>query len=69
MATGIVKWFKLQKGFGFIKPDEGDADAFVHADAVARAGLFDLREGQKVAFDLITNKITGKTTAENLKLV
>ena len=67
MATGVVKWFSDEKGFGFITPDDGGKDAFVHISAVERAGLSGLNEGQKVSFDLVPNK--GKTSAENLKLV
>ncbi len=66
MATGIVKWFNPTKGFGFIQPDQGGGDVFVHISAVERAGLSTLNEGQKVSYDLATNK--GKTSAANLKL-
>ncbi|MCE2927521.1 MAG: cold-shock protein [Rickettsiales bacterium] len=66
MATGIVKWFNPTKGFGFIQPDQGGGDVFVHISAVERAGLSSLNEGQKVSYDLATNK--GKTSAANLKL-
>lgn len=67
MATGIVKWFNPTKGFGFIQPDQGGSDVFVHISALERAGLSTLNEGQKVSYDLATNK--GKTSAANLKLV
>ncbi len=67
MATGTVKWFNGTKGYGFIQPDAGGADVFVHISAVERAGLRDLREGQKISYDLATEK--GKTAAANLKLV
>ncbi|NBX04211.1 MAG: cold-shock protein [Alphaproteobacteria bacterium] len=67
MATGIVKWFNPTKGFGFIQPDQGGADAFVHISALERAGLNTLNEGQKVSYELATEK--GKTSAVNLKLV
>ena len=67
MATGIVKWFNPTKGYGFIQPDQGGADVFVHVSAVERAGLPGLNEGQKVSYELATNK--GKTSAANLKLV
>lgn len=66
MANGIVKWFNPTKGFGFIQPDQGSADVFVHITAVERAGLNTLNEGQKVSYELATDK--GKTSAANLKL-
>jgi CspA family cold shock protein len=66
MATGVVKWFNPTKGFGFIQPDQGGADVFVHISALERAGLSTLNEGQKVSYELATNK--GKTSAANLKL-
>jgi len=68
MTTGTVKWFNATKGFGFITPDDGGKDAFVHISAVERAGLAQLTEGQKVQFDLVVNKRNGKTAAENLKV-
>jgi CspA family cold shock protein len=64
-----VKWFNAQKGFGFITPDAGGSDAFVHISAVERAGLSDLREGQKVSFDLVTDRKTGKMAAEKLEVL
>ncbi len=67
MASGTVKWFNSQKGFGFIAPDDGGTDAFVHISAVERAGLSDLREGQKLGFELVTDRKSGKLAAENLK--
>jgi len=67
MTTGTVKWFNTQKGFGFIQPDDGGKDAFVHISAVERAGLGSLREGQKVGFELVSDRRTGKMAAENLK--
>ena len=67
MATGTVKWFNPNKGFGFIKPDDGGSDVFVHISALERAGLNTLAEGQKVSYELATNK--GRTSAANLKLV
>lgn len=69
MATGTVKWFNATKGFGFIQPDKGGADAFVHISAVERAGLDGLREGQKVEYELVADRRSGKTAAENLKAV
>jgi len=67
MATGTVKWFNGTKGFGFIQPESGGADIFVHISAVERAGLRDLHEGQKLSYELATEK--GKTSAANLKVV
>ncbi len=67
MSNGTVKWFNGKKGFGFIQPEEGGADVFVHISALERAGLNDLREGQRVSYELAANK--GKTSAVNLKLV
>jgi CspA family cold shock protein len=64
-----VKWFNAQKGFGFIQPDDGGKDAFVHISAVERAGLNGLTEGQKVQFDLVSDRRTGKMSADNLKTV
>jgi CspA family cold shock protein len=65
MATGIVKWFNTQKGFGFIQPDDGGKDVFVHISAVQRAGLVALNEGQKVSFEVTTER--GKTAATDLR--
>ena len=65
MATGTVKWFNTNKGFGFIAPDGGDKDVFVHITAVRSAGMQNLDEGQEVEYDLVENN--GKTSAENLK--
>jgi CspA family cold shock protein len=69
MSTGTVKWFNAQKGFGFIQPDEGGADAFVHISAVERAGLNHLVEGQKIEFDLVSDRRSGKLSADNLRTV
>lgn len=69
MATGTVKWFNAQKGFGFIAPDDGGADAFVHISAVERSGLGGLNEGQKVGYELVADRRSGKMSAENLKVV
>ncbi len=67
MATGKVKWFNSTKGFGFIQPDEGGADVFVHISALERAGLRDLKENQRVSYEVAMNK--GKTSAANLKVL
>jgi cold shock protein len=69
MAIGTVKWYNPQKGFGFIQPDDGGKDAFVHISAVERAGMNDLREGQKVSFELVKDARTGKMSAEKLESV
>ncbi len=69
MITGTVKFFNAQKGFGFITRDEGGNDAFVHVSALERSGLSELREGQKVEFDLVADHKSGKMAAANLKLV
>jgi len=68
MALGTVKWFNSQKGFGFIAPDGGGNDAFVHISAVERAGIGDLREGQKVSYELVADRKSGKMSADNLRL-
>jgi cold shock protein len=68
MPTGTVKWFNGQKGFGFIQPHDGGNDVFVHISAVERAGLSGLAEGQKVSFEVKTDKMRGKVSAENLSL-
>ena len=67
MTTGTVKWFNTVKGYGFITPDEGGKDAFVHISAVERAGLAGLDEGQRVSYELQPGR-DGKSSAENLKL-
>jgi cold shock protein len=67
MDTGTVKWFNNQKGFGFIAPDAGGGDVFVHISAVERAGMSTLNEGQKLSFDVVANRKTGKSAAENLR--
>ena len=66
MQTGTVKWFNSAKGYGFIQPDGGGADAFVHISAVEKAGLDGLNEGQRVQFDIVRGQ-NGKSSAENLK--
>jgi CspA family cold shock protein len=65
MAIGTVKFFNTQKGFGFIQPSDGSKDVFVHATAVERAGMSSLMEGQKVSYDVVTER--GKTAAANLQ--
>ena len=69
MAIGTVKWFNVRKGYGFIAPDEGGKDVFVHISAVERAGMNDLREGQKISFEEQTDERSGKKSAGNLKSV
>lgn len=69
MATGTVKWFNSTKGFGFIQPDDGGQDVFVHISAVERAGMRDLQEGQKISYELVPDKKSGKTSADNLRAV
>ena len=68
MPTGTVKWFNTQKGYGFIQPDAGGDDAFVHISAVERSGLYSLDEGKKVEFELVQGR-NGKMAAENLKII
>jgi CspA family cold shock protein len=69
MATGTVKWFNGQKGFGFIQPDGGGNDVFVHVSAVERAGLSGLAEGQKLSFEIKVDTKRGKSSAEDLKVM
>jgi CspA family cold shock protein len=69
MAAGTVKWFNSQKGYGFIAPDDGGKDVFVHISAVDRAGLSGLRDGQKISFDVETDGRSGKQAATNLRAV
>jgi cold shock protein len=66
---GKVKWFNSQKGYGFIEPDDGGKDVFVHVSAVERAGMQNLNEGQKISFDVIANRKSGKAAAENLRVI
>ena len=68
MPTGTVKWFNATKGFGFIEPEDGSADAFVHISAVERSGLSALTEGQKVAYEMVTGR-NGKDAAEEIKVL
>jgi len=67
MTQGTVKWFNVQKGFGFIQPDDGGKDVFVHISAVERAGMRTLNEGQKVSFEVVADRRTGKSSADNLR--
>lgn len=67
MSVGTVKWFNSAKGFGFIQPDNGGADVFVHISAVERAGMSGLAEGQKISYEEVRDPKRGKTSAENLK--
>lgn len=67
MTTGTVKFFNATKGYGFIQPDDGATDVFVHISAVERAGMHTLAEGQKVSFEVVQDKRSGKNAAENLQ--
>lgn len=67
MATGTVKFFNTQKGFGFITPSDGSKDVFVHISAVERAGLGTLREGQKISYEIVADRRSGKSSADNLR--
>ena len=67
MSTGTVKFFNTTRGFGFIQPDDGGSDVFVHATAVERAGLGTLAEGQKLSFEVVRDNRSGKNAAENLQ--
>ena len=67
MANGTVKFFNTTKGFGFIQPDDGAPDVFVHISAVERAGLSSLHEGQKISFEVVADRRSGKSAAENLQ--
>lgn len=69
MATGIVKWYNTTKGYGFIAPDQGGGDVFVHASAVERAGMNGLNEGQAVSYELERDQRSGKTSAGQLQAV
>jgi cold shock protein len=66
MNKGTVKWFNSIKGFGFIQPDDGSKDVFVHISAVERAGILNLSEGQKLSYEIVRDRKTGKSAAENL---
>jgi cold shock protein len=67
MTTGTVKWFNSTKGFGFIQPDDGGADVFVHISAVERAGMRDVVEGQKIGYEMVRDAKSGKMSAEKLQ--
>lgn len=67
MNTGTVKWFNATKGFGFIQPDDGGTDVFVHISAVERAGMRSLNDGQKVRYDIVQDRKSGKSSADNLQ--
>ncbi|KQV66206.1 cold-shock protein [Rhizobium sp. Root1220] len=67
MTSGTVKWFDSTKGFGFIQPDDGAADVFVHISAVERAGMRGLADGQKITYDLVRDQKSGKNSADNLR--
>lgn len=69
MSMGTVKWFNGQKGFGFIQPDDGGKDVFVHISALERAGMQNLNEGQKVSYEIVADRRTGKSSADNLRAV
>ena len=67
MPIGTVKWFNPQKGFGFIQPDDGGRDVFVHISAVERAGMSSLQEGQKLSYELVADRRSGKSSADQLR--
>ncbi|MBO4223423.1 MULTISPECIES: cold-shock protein [Bradyrhizobium] len=67
MSMGTVKWFNATKGYGFIQPDDGGNDVFVHISAVERAGLGTLREGQKISYEIVSDRRSGKSAADNLR--
>jgi CspA family cold shock protein len=69
MANGTVKWFNAQKGFGFIQPDNGGTDVFVHISAVERAGMSNLRDGQKLSYEVVRDRRTGKSSADQLQAI
>jgi CspA family cold shock protein len=67
MNSGTVKWFNSTKGFGFIQPDDGTTDVFVHISAVERSGLGSLAEGQKISYEIVRDRKSGKNSADNLR--
>ncbi|MCI4665789.1 MAG: cold-shock protein [Neomegalonema sp.] len=67
MSTGTVKWFNSEKGYGFIEPDDGGKDVFVHISAVERAGLRSLADGQKISYEIVQDRRSGKSSADNLQ--
>ena len=67
MTVGTVKWFNSAKGFGFIQPDDGSQDVFVHISAVERAGMHSLNEGQKISYEIVQDRKSGKSSAGNLQ--
>jgi CspA family cold shock protein len=69
MSVGTVKWYNRTKGYGFIQPDDGGKDVFVHVSAVERSGLFDLNEGQKLSYEITVDRRTGKSSADRLQVV
>jgi CspA family cold shock protein len=68
MTIGKVKWYNRNKGYGFIQPEDGSADIFVHVSAVERAGLYELNEGQKLSYEVTADRKTGKSSASQLQL-
>jgi len=69
MSTGTVKWFNAQKGYGFIQPDDGGKDVFVHISAVERSGMTSLQEGQKLSYEMMQDRRTGKSSADLLRAI
>lgn len=69
MSAGTVKWFNTMKGYGFIAPDDGGQDVFVHISAVERAGMTELRDGQKISYELTADRKSGKKSADQLKAI
>ncbi len=69
MSTGTVKWFNAQKGYGFIQPDDGGKDVFVHISAVERSGMASLSEGQKLSYEMMEDRRTGKSSADQLRAI
>ena len=69
MSTGTVKWFNAQKGYGFIQTDDGGKDVFVHISAVERSGMTSLREGQKLSYEMMQDRRTGKSSADQLRAI